>query len=120
MALQVRVRLDTRGFRVAARRERAGAARGLRAAAEHLLGLAQDVVPLEEGVLMASGNTDVDEHALEASVYFDTVYAARQHEEVTWRHDPGRQAKYLEAPYRDARAELTRIIGAQIRRSMRA
>lgn len=119
MSLQVKVKLDTKGIRVATEKQKIGARKGLHDAVEHLLGLAQDVVPLQEGVLQASGATDVDDSALEGSVSFDTVYAARQHEETTWRHDPGRQAKYLEQPYETHAAELRGLIAAAIRRELR-
>ena len=33
---------------------------------------------------------------------FNTVYAARQHEELEWGHDAPGQAKYLEMPIREA------------------
>lgn len=119
MALEVKVKVSTRGIRTATLRERRGAVKGLHLAAEHLLSLAQAVVPLQEGILQGTGATDVDDSALEASVYFDTVYAARQHEEVTWRHDPGRQAKYLEEPYVRSGRQLREIVAAAIRRELR-
>ena len=65
---------------------------------EHLLQVARSLVPIEEATLERSGATALDEANLRANVTFDTVYAARQHEELTWKHDAGRQAKYLEAP----------------------
>lgn len=118
-ALRVRVKVDTRGIRVATARERAGAVKGLRDALEHLLALSQDVVPLQEGILQATGATDLDPAGLEGTVSYDTVYAARQHEETTWRHDPGRTAKYLEEPYATSRRELRDLIAAAIRRELR-
>lgn len=71
---------------------------GLELAAEHLLAASSVLVPLEEGDLDRSGevSTDADEQA--AAVSYDRPYAVRQHEELTWRHDAGRQAKYLEEP----------------------
>lgn len=71
---------------------------GLELAAEHLLQVSSTLVPLEEGDLERSGevSTDADERA--AAVSYDRPYAVRQHEELTWRHDAGRQAKYLETP----------------------
>jgi hypothetical protein len=115
--VRIKVDLDTRGIRVATARERAGAARGVANAVEHLLGLAQDVVPVQEGILKGTGATDTAD--LEGTVSFDTEYAARQHEETTWRHDPGRQAKYLEEPLATHRMELRDIIAAGIRRELR-
>lgn len=83
---------------VATARARAGAARGLRLGAEYVLEEANRLVPLDEGTLFESGTTDVDEGRLKATVSYDTPYACRQHEEMSWWHAPGRQAKYLETP----------------------
>jgi len=93
---------------------------------EHLLGEAQRLAPKEEGTLRGSaalviivngrriegsGARGVAEVAvrglakakqpisLDVEVSFNTVYAARQHEELDWHHDEG-QAKYLEQPFR--------------------
>jgi hypothetical protein len=52
-------------------------------------------------------------------VSYDTVYAVRQHEELTWRHDPGRQAKYLEQPYNTERPTMLALIAAAERRALR-
>ncbi|MER5421662.1 hypothetical protein [Streptosporangium roseum] len=46
-------------------------------------------------------------------------YAVRQHEELTWKHDDGRQAKYLEQPMTDERATILELIATEIRRSLR-
>jgi len=67
-------------------------------ASEHLLQVSRTLVPHEEGTLERSGDASVDEATLQANVTFDSVYACRQHEELTWKHDEGRQAKYLEGP----------------------
>lgn len=69
---------------------------GLKDAAEHVLAESLKLVPLEESTLARSGKVDVQ--GTQASVSYDTVYAARQHEELDWRHSAGRQAKFLEQP----------------------
>jgi hypothetical protein len=104
---------------LASRAMRQGAARGLQLAAEHVLQLATDRVPLDEGYLQSTGTASVDEPSLTAVVSFDGPYAVRQHEELTWRHAPGRTAKYLENPLNAARPEVAAIIAAEIRRAMR-
>jgi hypothetical protein len=38
---------------------------------------------------------------LDVEVSFNTVYAARQHEETEWEHPLEGQAKYLEQPFRE-------------------
>jgi len=104
---------------VAEQRMRQGAARGLLLGAEHVLQQAQEVVPLDEGPLQQSGTASVDEPSLTAMVSYDTPYAVRQHEELDYRHAPGRTAKYLERPLNASRAEVAAIVAAQIRRAMR-
>ena len=66
--------------------------------AEYVLGESIQQVPHEEGDLQSSGKVSVDEGSSRAAVSFDTPYAVRQHEDMTFKHDPGRKAKYLEDP----------------------
>lgn len=73
-----------------------GAERGLRAGADLLLEEANRLVPLETGDLGRSGVAVAE--GKEAAVGYSSVYAARQHEELGYQHDAGRQAKFLEAP----------------------
>lgn len=96
-----------------------GAIKGLHLAAEHLLQASRAQVPHEEGTLERSGVASVDEGGLKGAVSFDTVYAVRQHEELTWKHDDGRKAKYLEDPMNEEAAVMAEIVAAQIRRSLR-
>ncbi|MFH8793850.1 hypothetical protein [Streptomyces sp. NPDC017941] len=99
--------------------ERRGAARGLRLAAEHVLEVSRRRVPIEEATLERSGTATVDEPTLTAAVSYDTPYAVRQHEEMTYRHDAGRTAKYLERPLTEEAGTVAEIIAAQVRRSLR-
>jgi hypothetical protein len=89
---------------------RGAAMEGLELAAEHLLAASSMLVPLEEGDLDRSGevSTDADEQA--AAVSYDRPYAVRQHEELTWRHDAGRQAKYLEEPMETERDTMLQLL----------
>lgn len=112
------VQIGWHGARVK-RSERAGAAQGLTTAMEHLLGEAQAVVPHETGDLERSGRASVDETNLRGCVSFDTPYAVRQHEEIGWQHNGGRQAKYLEEPMETEGPYLGDLIAAGIRRSLR-
>lgn len=116
MAQRTRLRLNMRAIRDA---ERAGAVRGLRLAAEHVLGVSRQRVPIEEGTLERSGVAQVDEASLTAAVSYDTPYAVRQHEDLTLRHDEGRTAKYLESALEDEADTVRDIIAAEIRRSLR-
>lgn len=62
---------------------------------EHVLDVSNRHVPHEDGPLEQSGRV-TDPEMGEVTVYYDTPYAVRQHEELTWEHDAGRTAKYLE------------------------
>lgn len=70
----------------------------LRDVAEYVLGESIRQVPLEEGDLQSSGKVSVDEGRSMAAVSYDTPYAIRQHEDLSYKHDAGRKAKYLEDP----------------------
>lgn len=105
-------RLDWEGRRLWTSRGRAAAEQGLALALQHLLAEAQRIVPLDKGPLERSGKVTQD--GLNGAVSFDTVYAVRQHEELTWRHAPGRQAKYLETPMNTQREQMLRLMAVPL------
>jgi hypothetical protein len=92
-----------------------------RAAGEDLLGEAQRRAPVEEGTLRASGDLDVDvgPGGVIVTVAFNTVYAARQHEETEWEHPKGGEAKYLENPLRERLPRYTRLAELELARRLR-
>lgn len=100
-----------------------GAHEGLPLAAEELLGEARRLAPIEEGNLEKDSVASTD--GLSAAVTFGvgiaSAYAVRQHEELTWAHDPGRQAKYLETPLNDASVQerLNEILGAELKSQLK-
>jgi len=97
---------------------KAGAVRGLTLAGEYVLGESNAVVPIEEGTLERSGTTSVDPAKLQAAVSYDTPYAVRQHEDLSLRHDPGRQAKYLENTMNAEVGAVRKIIADTIKGSL--
>lgn len=99
------------------RRALAEAADGLEVGMEHVLTESRKVVPLEEGTLERSGRSRVDRTALRGAVSYDTPYAVRQHEELDYRHLPGRTAKYLERPFAEQREAVLALLAAHIRRA---
>lgn len=105
----VRLDFDTVGAKIDAATQK-----GLALAAEHILTESRRVVPIEEGTLERSGATSVDGNR--AAISYDTPYAVRQHEELGYRHDAGRQAKYLEEPMLAERDTAMDIVAEQIRR----
>jgi hypothetical protein len=100
----------------ALRGARRGAERGLGLAMEHLLAESRQQVPHEEGTLERSGTAVTS--GLSGAVFYDTVYARRQHEELTWQHDPGRKAKYLEDPARTEADTMVGLVAAEVRREL--
>jgi hypothetical protein len=112
------VRMRWEGGRLgAARRGRAAAEEGLQKSLEHLLTESRKLVPLEEGTLERSGR--VVRAGMNGIVTYDTVYARRQHEELSWKHLPGRSAKYLEIPLNRDRELMLRLMQVSLRRWLR-
>jgi hypothetical protein len=105
--------LDWEGQRLWTSRGQRLAGEGLDLALEHLLGEAKKLVPLDEGTLERSGTASRD--GLTGAVSFDTPYAVRQHEEMDYRHAPGRQAKYLEQPMNTERETLLQLMAVSWR-----
>ena len=116
-----------------------GALEGLVRSAEDLLGKSQRRAPVEEGTLRASAALTLivngtryegaGAHAaaqgavralaragapvkLDTEISFNTVYAARNHEELDWKHPLGGEAKYLERPLLENAGRYGSIIGA--------
>jgi hypothetical protein len=110
-------RLDWQGRRLIGDRFRRVASDGLTRALEHTLGVSQQLVPLREGTLERSGKVIVE--GLNGAISFDTVYAVRQHEELSWRHLPGRQAKYLEQPMNTERETMLALMAVSFRTWLR-
>ncbi|MEU2111823.1 hypothetical protein [Streptomyces sp. NPDC019507] len=106
-------RMSWTGDRLWTGRGRRVAARGLVKALEHGLKVSNQRVPLDEGTLERSGKVSVD--GLNGTISYDTPYAVRQHEETTWRHAPGRQAKYLESAMNSERAVMLRLMHVSLR-----
>lgn len=115
----ISVHLDTRILNgLSGRMEEAGV-RGLNMAGERLRALSVAVTPIDEGDLRSSTAVIPATNTKDGvKVHNDSVYAARQHEELGWRHPRGGQAKYLEQPAKANAAELFAIVGAQIRREV--
>ncbi|MGW4602740.1 hypothetical protein ACWENS_05620 [Streptomyces sp. NPDC004532] len=109
-------RFEWNGRAVLARTQRS-AKSGLEKGLEHVLGIANRRVPLDEGTLERSGRVVMDTAGINGAITYDTVYAVRQHEELTWKHLPGRTAKYLENPMNEERAAVLAIVAAEIRRN---
>lgn len=91
---------------------------GMADAMEHVLGVATDHVPHEYGDLQNSGKATTDKDSRMGAVSFDSPYAVRQHEELTWRHNAGRTAKYLENAVNSERDNVAKLIAGAARRKI--
>lgn len=104
-------------------RKNKGARRGLQLALVETLGRSNAQVPHEEGDLERDGGVSLDDDRLLGAVSYgrnaDTKdYAERQHEDMTLKHDAGRNAKFLENALNSMKNEAGEIVAASIRREM--
>lgn len=95
----------------------AAAVRALTRGAEHILTESNDRIPLEYGDLMRSGDVDVDESELVASISYDTAYAVVQHEDVDLVHPNGREAKFLERTLNDEGPAVRDYMADELRKA---
>lgn len=94
-----------RQLEVASDKIKAGTIDSAKLIAQEILARAIQEVPLDTGDLMHSGKVRADD--TRAVVSFDTPYAIRQHEEMSYRHPGGRSAKYLERPFNEVAKDGT-------------
>jgi len=92
------------------------AARGLAAWCEAILTESNSKVPIDEANLERTGMAQVDGNELKGAVDYDTPYAVRQHEDLTYRHAPGREAKYLEKALNSTRETGPEMVAVEMRR----
>lgn len=94
-------------------------AEALNDGAKELLRTANETIPIEEGTLQGSGTViPATPRKLLATVGYGGeagAYAARQHEETTWRHDPGRRAKWLEMAAKEDGRRIMDWVGSQMK-----
>lgn len=113
--------------RVDARVELAAAgAVAVEAAAQTLLAASQPLVPVEQGILKASGRVEVD--GLHAAVTYgrdddgtekhapSNQYVVPQHESLEFHHPNGGQAKFLEDPMHAEHDAIAAAMGAPLRK----
>ncbi|TCO64385.1 hypothetical protein [Actinocrispum wychmicini] len=112
----IRVESEWRGY-AAGEAARRGAAQGVALGAEYIRAVSVDRAPLDTGALRDSATASHDPDTLTAAVSYDTPYAARQHEELTWHHREG-GPKYLESALASERDVVARLIQAQIRKAL--
>lgn len=75
------------------------------------------IAPLRQGTMIANSRVEVDGNKVVVG-YFNTPYAARQHEGLHFHHPNGRQPKYLESVVNDpATSDAIKSIFAQAMQS---
>lgn len=96
----------------------AGALEGVTLAGENVLQKSNEHVPLLEGTLERSGKVDaeVDGGSAVAAISYNTPYDVAQHEDLTYRHTEGRNAKFLENAWNESRDQTLDIIAASMRK----
>jgi hypothetical protein len=87
-------------------------------AGEHVLGVSNTLVPLEEADLARSGGVSQDEATGRTAISYDTDYAVKQHEDESLRHDPGRQAKFLTTALARERETALQIVAQALKGAM--
>lgn len=102
---------------------REGAGEGLQIAGRNTLNVSNKQVPFEEGDLSRDGGMSLDEAELRLALSYgrsaDTKdYAVVQHEDMSLKHDAGRNAKFLENAMNSTREQSLQIIGASVKRKM--
>ena len=88
---------------------------GLSLAGEALLGWSQDLVPVDKGVLHDSGYVLVEGEGYDTivDVGYTAHYAIYVHENLNVHH-PNGQAKYLEQPANERRAEIRKMVRDEV------
>lgn len=100
-----------------------GANKGLRLALLNVLRVSNSQVPHEEGDLERDGGIAIDKDKMIGAVTYgrraDTKdYAVPQHERLDYRHDGGRNAKFLENALNSTRDDNRAVIAQAIREEM--
>lgn len=85
--------------------------------ADMLKEISAQQAPNDEGDL--SGNCSVDKSKLdnlEIKVGYSLPYALRQHEELGYKHQKKRKAKYLEDPYNEGKKSYLKNFATEIKK----
>lgn len=104
---------------------RRGMLRGLELGTRLILDVSNDQVPHEEGDLERDGAASVDGGTLRGAVSYGrdpetAQYAVPQHERLDFRHDAGRNAKFLENAFNSEANAVGQIIAEQTRKGLNA
>lgn len=109
--------------RAAHQRARQGGIRSLRVAGLNTLRVSNAQVPVQDADLERDGAVSVDEQSMRCAISYgrraDTAkYAVPQHERMDFRHEAGRNAKFLERALNSTRDQNLEIMGKHVREEM--
>lgn len=93
---------------------KSGSVEGLTNACEYVLGESNAHVPLETGDLERSGTVTIDPGEQVGHISYSGPCSVVQHERLDFKHDSGRNAKFLENALKN-RAQIAALIAAPIR-----
>lgn len=101
--------------------KRRAAVEGLREGAEAIKNAAVDMIPVETSVLKGTAYADVDPNTLISIAGVDDardIKAIKQHEDLSYNHPRGGQAKFLEKAVKAAEGGAMGNLAAQISRAL--
>ena len=107
----------------AANAMRRGGAKGMKVALKNTLDTSNAQAPHEEGDLTRDGKTVVDMENLRGAVSYGYSadvrrYVVNQHENMSYHHDAGRNAKFLERAFAETRDQNLEIIAQSIKKEL--
>ena len=91
-------------------------ARGLKKGALLIQRESQKIVPIDTSALKNSAGTTYAEigNIQKATVFYAVAYGIYVHEDLTAKHKPGKEAKFLEKPFREKKDDVLRIIAQEV------
>ena len=92
--------------------------KAIRESLEYIADLSRQQVPVDTGALRDSCAVDVDGSGLQGTVSYNTDYAVDQHENLTYGHHNGGNAKYLEDPVNESVSVVQQITANAFREKM--
>jgi len=104
----------------AARQHREAALAAIYQKGLQIIGQAVELAPVEFATLRRSHYTTLPDGRGNVDLGFGTIYANRQHEETSWHHPKGGQAKFLEIPLKKAQSGFASAVAAQTRRNVKS
>lgn len=82
-----------------------------------LMGKSVPLAPIDTGDLRGSAHVDnATSSHMTAILSYQEVYALRQHEELSYNHPKGGQAKYLEQPFKENSNKYVQHIKDSVRK----